>query len=167
MDDANLYEEIVTVARELYEKSGRVEGRDLDNWLEAERIVKARYAAKEKNEGEVIESSNTKYIRDERRRYKRLTVRGVRRNVLLSLNSKVINISVGGVAIETTKRLEINREYSLKINHKGNPLRLKCRVVWAVLTRAEKKESGDVIPVYKAGMEFKESSLINTLYSNP
>ena len=166
MNDANLYEEIAKFAREQYEKSGRVEGRDLDNWLEAERIVRARYTSKGENEGEVIESSDMKYIRDERRRHKRLIVKRVRRNVLHSSNSKVINISACGVAIETTKRLEINREYSLKINYKGNPLRLKCRVVW-VLTQAEKKESGDVIPIYKAGMEFNESSLINTLYFNP
>lgn len=43
-----LYEEIARVAYELYEKSGYVEGRDLDNWLEAERIVKARLAEEEK-----------------------------------------------------------------------------------------------------------------------
>lgn len=38
----DLYEEIAKVAYEIYEKSGYIEGRDLDNWLEAERIVKAR-----------------------------------------------------------------------------------------------------------------------------
>jgi len=38
----NLCEETVKVASELYERSGRAEGRDLDNWLEAERIVNAR-----------------------------------------------------------------------------------------------------------------------------
>ena len=41
MEEINLYEEIFTVARDLYERKGRVKGRDLDNWLEAERIVKA------------------------------------------------------------------------------------------------------------------------------
>lgn len=39
-----LYDEIAKVAYELYEKSGKIEGRDLDNWLEAEKIVMARYA---------------------------------------------------------------------------------------------------------------------------
>ena len=43
MNDINLLTEIAQVAFELYEKSGRVEGRDLDNWLEAEKIVKSRY----------------------------------------------------------------------------------------------------------------------------
>lgn len=38
-----LEEEIRLLAYELYEKSGRIPGRDLDNWLEAERIVFERY----------------------------------------------------------------------------------------------------------------------------
>ena len=40
MNDANLYEEIFTLAHHLYERSGRIEGRALNNWLEAERIVR-------------------------------------------------------------------------------------------------------------------------------
>ena len=35
-------EAIRKIARELYEKSGRKQGQDLKNWLEAERIVKSR-----------------------------------------------------------------------------------------------------------------------------
>lgn len=41
------YDEIAKVARELYEKSGRVEGRDLENWLEAEKIVMKQYKEQE------------------------------------------------------------------------------------------------------------------------
>jgi len=41
------HDEIAKIARELYEKSGKVEGCDLDNWLEAERIVMARYREQE------------------------------------------------------------------------------------------------------------------------
>ncbi len=43
----NLNEEISRVAYELYEKSGRIPGRDEFNWLEAEKIVKARLALKQ------------------------------------------------------------------------------------------------------------------------
>jgi hypothetical protein len=52
------YDEIAKLARELYEKSGRVEGRDLDNWLEAERIVMERYKEQERLKEE--SSSSTK-----------------------------------------------------------------------------------------------------------
>lgn len=40
MSKINLKAEVFTVARNLYERGGRVEGRDLDNWLEAERLVR-------------------------------------------------------------------------------------------------------------------------------
>lgn len=36
------HEEIQKLAYNLFEKSGRVHGRDLDHWLEAERIIKTR-----------------------------------------------------------------------------------------------------------------------------
>jgi len=45
-----LYEEIAKVAYEIYEKSGYIEGRDLDNWLEAERIVMAYIIREKKSE---------------------------------------------------------------------------------------------------------------------
>jgi len=44
----DLYEEIAKVAYDLYEKSGYIDGRDLDNWLEAERVVMARLAEEQK-----------------------------------------------------------------------------------------------------------------------
>ena len=36
------HEEIQKLAYELFEKSGRFHGREIDHWLEAERIIKAR-----------------------------------------------------------------------------------------------------------------------------
>lgn len=59
----NLHDEITMVAYELYEKSGYIEGRDLDNWLEAERLVIARHAGQEIEEPEettVIEEIEVK-----------------------------------------------------------------------------------------------------------
>ncbi len=159
----NLHEEISKVAYELYEKGGRLGGRDLDNWLEAEKIVRTRYVSKEKNEDEVIKPSDMKYMGDEKRKHKRFTMKGIQNKFPHSSNAKVIDFSIGGVAIETTKRLEINKGYNLKINYKGNPLRLKCHVVWSVLTREEKKESGNIIRIYKGGMKFHRSLLMNPL----
>ena len=48
----DLHGEIAKVAHELYEKSGRLVGRDLDNWLDAERIVLTRHASQELEEPE-------------------------------------------------------------------------------------------------------------------
>jgi hypothetical protein len=44
----DVYNEIAKVAYELYEKNGCITGRDLDHWIEAERIVVARLAVEEK-----------------------------------------------------------------------------------------------------------------------
>ncbi|HYA12408.1 MAG TPA: DUF2934 domain-containing protein [Thermodesulfovibrionales bacterium] len=40
MSKVNFKTEVFTVARDIYDRSGRVDGRDLDNWLEAERLVR-------------------------------------------------------------------------------------------------------------------------------
>ena len=48
----NLHEEITRVAYELYEKSGYIGGRDVENWIEAERIVLMRHASQDIEEPE-------------------------------------------------------------------------------------------------------------------
>lgn len=40
MNEDNFHWEIFTVACDIYERTGRLEGRDLDHWLEAEKIVR-------------------------------------------------------------------------------------------------------------------------------
>ena len=55
-----LYDEVARIAHELYEKSGRAEGRELDNWLEAERIIMARHREQEKLESELPSSPKKK-----------------------------------------------------------------------------------------------------------
>ena len=60
------YDEIAKLARELYEKSGSIEGRDLDNWLEAERIVMERYKEQEKLEGQ-SSSTNKKQSKNQKK----------------------------------------------------------------------------------------------------
>lgn len=52
----NLHEEIATVAYELFESRGCIPVRDLDDWLDAERIVLARHAGQEIEEPEEEDS---------------------------------------------------------------------------------------------------------------
>jgi hypothetical protein len=42
LDEKTLHEMIEKKAYELYEKRGREHGKDLDDWLEAEKIVKGK-----------------------------------------------------------------------------------------------------------------------------
>jgi len=55
----DLDDKIRKLAFELYEKSGKVAGQDIDNWLEAERIVLARQG-QEKNPKTVLSSPSKK-----------------------------------------------------------------------------------------------------------
>jgi hypothetical protein len=93
---------------------------------------------------------------EDKRRHKRYAVDGIHGNLLYSSDVNVVNLSVDGAAIETKKRLELNRDYPFKIRFKGSMLNLKGKVVWSVLSHSEKKDSGEVMPVYKAGLKFMD-----------
>jgi Protein of unknown function (DUF2934) len=43
MMEKNLHDEIAKVAHDLYERRGWVQGHELQDWLDAERIVMARH----------------------------------------------------------------------------------------------------------------------------
>jgi hypothetical protein len=96
--------------------------------------------------------------RDDQRRNKRYSVDGIRGNVLYTSDIEVLNISLDGVAIETTRRLELNRDYTFKVRYKDTSLDLKGRVVWAVLISKEKRDTVAFVPVYRAGIKFTSVS---------
>jgi len=110
--------------------------------------------------------------KNEERKHKRYTVDGIQGNVLYPADLEILNISIEGAAIETTKWLDLNREYTLKVKYKDIVLNLRGRIVWAVLTSKGKKGSGEVIPVYRAGVRFtdtlseKTTMLINFIEEN-
>jgi hypothetical protein len=99
-------------------------------------------------------------------------VDGIQGNVLYPADLEVLNLSIDGAAIETTKWLDLNREYTLKIKYKDVILNLRGRVVWAILTSKKKRGSDEVIPVYRAGVRFtdtlseKTTMLINFIEEN-
>jgi len=67
----NLYDEIAKLAYELFEKSGCIPCRELENWLEAETIVLMRHASQEIEEPdetlfiEVVESAGPAVFAEE------------------------------------------------------------------------------------------------------
>ncbi len=57
----DLEDEIARVAYELYERDGRLHGKDQEHWLEAERIVKERHQKRdESGEGRTAKTSQPK-----------------------------------------------------------------------------------------------------------
>ncbi len=92
--------------------------------------------------------------KNDKRRYKRYNVDGIHGNMLYSADINIVNISLDGASIETTKRLNIDKAYTLKIKYKDHILNLKGSVAWSTLSRNETRKSGEVVPVYKAGIKF-------------
>ena len=62
------HQEIVKVAHDLFERNGRVEGHDLDNWLEAERIVMTRRRQQEKLEAKIPAKKMTSTTKERSRK---------------------------------------------------------------------------------------------------
>lgn len=59
----NIYDQIAKVAYSIYEKNGKVNGRDLDDWLEAEKIV---LGLQNKKRGEISEIRPNKKVTKEK-----------------------------------------------------------------------------------------------------
>ena len=94
------------------------------------------------------------HSKKERRSHKRYDVEGVHGNVLHPSDLVILNMSIDGAAIETSKRLDINREYIFKIKHKGTILSFRGLVIWSLLTNKEIRDQHKIIPVYRAGIRF-------------
>ena len=93
---------------------------------------------------------------NENRKSRRYVVEGIHGNVLNITDVDILNISIEGTAVETPKRLELNREYTFKIKYQDDLLHLRGRVVWAMLISKEEKDSNRIIPVYRVGIKFIE-----------
>lgn len=92
---------------------------------------------------------------DEQRHHKRFSVEGIHGNMLFVSDIHILNVSLGGAAIETSRRLRMGAEYTLTLNDKGRSVSLKGIVVWSVLKEGKKAAHGEVIPIYRAGIEFR------------
>jgi hypothetical protein len=94
------------------------------------------------------------------RRHKRYRLDLIEVNGQLSLSDKVeiLDISLGGVAVKVDRRLNIGREYLLKLREQGKALEVKCIVVRAELSGIEQRANGESVTIYTAGMTFKEGS---------
>jgi len=92
----------------------------------------------------------------EARRFRRYDVADVRGSLLLSLDARILNMSLTGMAIETGSVLKVGGDYWLRLSQDGNPLRFKTKVQWCQLVRNERDAAGEVRAVYQAGLDFRD-----------
>ncbi len=94
----------------------------------------------------------------DKRRHKRFSVDLVEMNGKISLADKVqiLDISLGGVALKADRRLNIGKEYLIKLQEKGTTLEVKGTVVRSELSGIEQKAGGQGVSIFTVGMIFKE-----------
>jgi hypothetical protein len=87
----------------------------------------------------------------EKRRHPRLSTRQTTiRNALLV--GRVVDISLGGVGIETTTALRIGSGHSFQVIFREQPVEIDVEVRWCRLTQTLGKGPGEVAAIYRAGL---------------
>lgn len=81
---------------------------------------------------------------------------GIHSNMILASYLKIIDVSLGGMSFEADRRLNMGKKYSLTIKTQGVLATVKGVVVWCSLTKHTKNTKGDIIPIYKCGIEFTD-----------
>jgi Tfp pilus assembly protein PilZ len=82
----------------------------------------------------------------------------IKSKMVLAKYVKILNISIGGVALQTDKRMTVGSQYTLKIESKGKTLNVRGTVVWSVLSESIRDAGGNIIPIYTAGLKFADTS---------
>jgi Tfp pilus assembly protein PilZ len=78
----------------------------------------------------------------------------------MSLVGKVelIDISLGGVAIKTDRKLNIGKECLMMLGYEGKTINVKGIVVRSELSGIDEQANGETIAVYSVGILFKDES---------
>ena len=92
----------------------------------------------------------------ERRKHKRYNAEGVQGSIHSLSDLNLTDISIGGMAIETAGRLDIDREYTFRVRDKDASINLKGCSVWSFLGQIEEKSTGSLIPIYRTGIKFTD-----------
>jgi len=92
----------------------------------------------------------------EQRRHKRYDVQGVQGSLLYSLDARILNMSLTGMALETTSFLKNGGHYWLRVPHGEGQIRFKADVKWCKLVRNDRGPDGEVHTIYQAGIDFRD-----------
>ena len=92
----------------------------------------------------------------ERRSFPRFTVdiMDIHGKMLFANDVKILDISMGGVLLKADRRLNLGRDYTMKLESKGKILNVQGTVVRSMLSESRKDEKGEIVPIYTAGMHF-------------
>jgi hypothetical protein len=77
--------------------------------------------------------------------------------LVVSLDARVLNMSLTGLAVETTALLRLGATYWLRLPRGEEELTFQATVAWCHLVRTRRNPDGESVPVYHAGLDFRAS----------
>ena len=87
----------------------------------------------------------------EQRKHPRLSLQQtVVRNSLLA--GRVLNLSLGGLAIETATAMRVGTTYELRVELHDHTVQIRAEVRWCRLTRTIGRGHGEVAAIFRAGL---------------
>ena len=92
----------------------------------------------------------------------RYPVEGVEVRLSTVESGSAINVSLGGVAIETEKYLRVGHCYPLRFKRPIGEVSVRAKVVWSRLIRTLANGHGEVHAVYRSGLQFSDLSVPET-----
>ncbi len=97
---------------------------------------------------------------NEKRQFNRLKINSgnVYSKTLFINDVEIINISVGGALIKTDRRMNIGKNYFLKLKNKSRFLVVEGTVIWFTLVDSYRDYLGNIIPIYLVGLNFNDTS---------
>lgn len=96
---------------------------------------------------------------EEKRQHPRYEIQGLAGTLRYDMNARVLNMSLDGMALETSAWLHVGKTYRLKVGAGDDMLEVDGEIVWCHLVgnRPAAAESASPGPVYQAGIHFGET----------
>jgi len=93
----------------------------------------------------------------DQRKHKRYIIEGMdlKCRMVFATEVRLKDISLSGASIIVNKRLNIGSRYTLKVIDNGTELSLNGEVVWETIQGSKKTPTGEVVPIYHAGLKFE------------
>ena len=95
---------------------------------------------------------------ENRRRYKRFDVQGIHGTLVFASKVNILNLGIGGAALETDRRLDIGDTYTLRLKGGKGSIAPEGVVTWSFKSSRRMDPSGSQCIGYRTGLRFTEAA---------
>jgi Tfp pilus assembly protein PilZ len=96
-------------------------------------------------------------MEQEKRRHKRYTLdKKINGKMVLADKFEIVDISIGGIAIRTDRRLNVGKEYVIRLGSTQKSIDVRGRIIRCELSTVEQGADGEGVTIYTAAMVFQD-----------